>query len=112
MKTMKRRLAVLAMALTAAGSIYADNLAYLTNYNGANLYRINAATGKATLVGSSGIAYEALGSNCGATLPPEASCTIRVTFTPTRAGFGAGVLTIHDGSNTRPRTLTLSGTGQ
>jgi hypothetical protein len=50
-------------------------------------------------------------NNCPATLAPGSSCTINVTFTPTASGIRSGALTINDGAQNSPQTVSLSGTG-
>jgi len=48
---------------------------------------------------------------CGSTLAAGKSCTIEVTFTPTKVGARTGTLTITDNSPSSPQTVALSGTG-
>ena len=52
-------------------------------------------------------------NNCGTSLPPKASCTITVTFTPTAKGLRTADVTVSDflGGNTT-QSIPLSGTGQ
>jgi Beta-propeller repeat/Abnormal spindle-like microcephaly-assoc'd, ASPM-SPD-2-Hydin len=50
-------------------------------------------------------------NNCPATLAPNASCTINITFAPTATGARTGILTISDNAQGSPQTLNLSGTG-
>jgi hypothetical protein len=51
-------------------------------------------------------------SNCVATLQPGASCTIKVTLTPTVSGPDNGTLTVTDNSLTGPtQTVSLTGSG-
>lgn len=52
-------------------------------------------------------------NNCGVELLPGASCTMNVTFTPTRAGLRSGVLPFSQPGNNNyvGGVLTLSGTG-
>ncbi|HEV2378874.1 MAG TPA: choice-of-anchor D domain-containing protein [Terriglobia bacterium] len=56
-------------------------------------------------------------NTCGTTVAVGASCTISVTFAPTKGGSRSGTLTITDkngsgsGSGTSTATVTLSGTG-
>ncbi len=52
----------------------------------------------------------ALGSSaCGATLAPNSTCSVNVTFTPTAGGVRTGVMTVTDGNETA--TVQLTGTG-
>ncbi len=50
-------------------------------------------------------------SNCPQTLSPAASCTIRVTFTPTQTGVRTGAVTVIDSDFRSPQVLALTGTG-
>lgn len=48
-------------------------------------------------------------TTCGATLAPNASCNISVTFTPASAGNFSATLTITDNAPGSPQTVNLSG---
>jgi fibronectin type 3 domain-containing protein len=50
-------------------------------------------------------------NTCGATLAPNAACTINVTFTPTATGARSSTVTINDNAPGSPQTIALSGTG-
>jgi len=50
-------------------------------------------------------------NNCPATLAPNSSCTLSVTFTPTVTGPRNGTLTISDSAQGSPQTVILTGTG-
>jgi hypothetical protein len=50
-------------------------------------------------------------TTCGATLAPNAKCTVKVTFTPTQAGTRTGALALTDNAPGSPQTVALSGTG-
>ena len=51
-------------------------------------------------------------ANCsGATITPNSSCTVNVTFTPTVTGSASGTLSITDNASNSPQSVTLSGTG-
>ncbi len=51
-------------------------------------------------------------NNCGVALAPNASCTLRVTFTPRVAGSRKGLLILIDrGGTTRHQLVRLTGTG-
>lgn len=50
-------------------------------------------------------------SNCGSILGPSQSCTINVTFTPTRLGLRKGLLKISDNAGNGTQAISLSGTG-
>jgi hypothetical protein len=49
-------------------------------------------------------------NNCGATLGAGASCTIKVTFTPTATGSRSAHLLVYD-SGSGPQITSLAGTG-
>jgi len=49
--------------------------------------------------------------NCGAPLASTASCTIKVTFTPTSLGNVNGTLSLIDNGPDSPQSLTLTGSG-
>jgi hypothetical protein len=50
-------------------------------------------------------------SNCGATLAPNAGCSIQVTFTPASAGQFSAMLSVADDAVSSPQSSSLSGTG-
>jgi hypothetical protein len=50
-------------------------------------------------------------NNCGTTLAGNASCTINVVFTPTKAGSLPGTLTVTDNAPNSPQTIPLTGIG-
>jgi hypothetical protein len=50
-------------------------------------------------------------NNCPATLLPDATCTLRVMFTPTSPGTKSGNVKVSDNAAGSPQTLLLSGTG-
>lgn len=50
-------------------------------------------------------------NNCPSSLPPNNSCQIKVTFTPTTGGPASGSLEVYDNAEGSPQTVTLSGTG-
>lgn len=74
----------------------------LNNSGGATL---NIAS--MTLTGA-GFAHN---TNCPASLPAAATCTINLTFTPTAAGAATGSLNIASNASGSPHTVALSGTG-
>jgi hypothetical protein len=54
----------------------------------------------------------AIGNNtCGATLAPNAVCTLAVTFTPTASGGRTGMLALPSDASNSPATVSLSGSG-
>jgi len=50
-------------------------------------------------------------NNCGATLQPNTSCTINVSFRPTASGLRSGALTVTDNGPGSPRVASLTGLG-
>jgi hypothetical protein len=50
-------------------------------------------------------------NTCGTLLASETTCTVSVTFTPTTTGSRTGTLTISDGANNSPQTVSLTGNG-
>jgi len=48
---------------------------------------------------------------CGSTLAAGASCTVKVSFTPTQGGTRTGTLSINDNAPGSPQTVSLTGTG-
>jgi phospholipase C len=50
-------------------------------------------------------------NSCGTSLAPGASCSVRVTFTPTATGSRTGALTITDSDFSSPQSVILKGTG-
>jgi hypothetical protein len=50
-------------------------------------------------------------NNCPATLAPNSSCTVNVTFTPTASGTRNGTLTINDNAQGSPQVANLAGAG-
>jgi hypothetical protein len=48
--------------------------------------------------------------DCGSNLPPEGSCNINVTFTPTQRGHRNGTVTITDNAPDSPQKVSLKGT--
>ena len=76
-------------------------------------------TGSATLditsIAASGdfaLATVAKNKACGSTVAAGASCTIKVTFTPTKIGPLTGDVTITDNAANSPQQVPLSGTGK
>jgi hypothetical protein len=51
-------------------------------------------------------------TDCGTTLAAKATCTVRVTFTPTLKGARTGTLSFSDNAPNSPQTVSLSGTGK
>ena len=51
-------------------------------------------------------------TDCGSTLAAGATCTVRVTFTPTQKGARTGNLTFTDNAPNSPQQVPLSGTGK
>ncbi len=51
-------------------------------------------------------------NNCPATLAPNATCTIKITFTPTATGPRVGQIMIPDSAIGNPHNVAVTGTGQ
>jgi hypothetical protein len=76
-----------------------NNLNTALTYNG-------ATAGGAFAVTTTGVS-----NACGATVPALGHCSIGVTFTPTQLGTSTWMLTVNDGANNSPQTISLTGTG-
>jgi len=50
-------------------------------------------------------------NTCGSQLPAGASCTIAVTFPPTKTGVRSAQVSISDDGGGSPQNVLLSGTG-
>jgi hypothetical protein len=50
-------------------------------------------------------------NNCGTSVPPSASCSITVTFTPTAKGNRSATVNIADSAPDSPQSLVLTGVG-
>jgi len=74
-------------------------------------------TGSATLtvagitLGGTNATSFAQTNNCGATLSPNTSCVISVTFSPTATGTFAATIAVADNATGSPQTIALTGTG-
>ena len=94
------------------GSVSASQLVTVTNTGTAPLV-FNAAAPAATAgVAVSGNFAIAANSCTGATVQPNATCTVNVTFNPTgnNAGNRTGTLTFRDNAADSPQAVSLSGT--
>jgi len=72
-------------------------------------------SGGATLNISSLVAtgdFQISNNPCGSTVAPGDTCSIDVTFTPTRKGSRKGTLTFTDDALNSPQTVSLKGVGQ
>lgn len=49
--------------------------------------------------------------NCGGSVPPNSSCTLNFTFTPTASGAASSTVTVTDSAPSSPQQIALSGTG-
>ena len=77
----------------------------MTNVGGANL------SISSILISGGDAGDFAQTNNCGATLLPNNSCTINVTFTPTTTGSRISSVAVTDNAPGSPQTISLSGTG-
>jgi uncharacterized protein YfaP (DUF2135 family) len=91
----------LTFGTTAVGSSSAPQTVTLTN----------ASTGFVTFSSITVPAGYSRTTTCGATLPPSASCTVDVTFTPQTAGTLNGNLVIASDISGSPQSVSLTGTG-
>jgi phospholipase C len=53
----------------------------------------------------------AMTTTCGASLAPNASCTLTITFTPSKTGQDNAFIDITDNASTSPQEVNLYGTG-
>lgn len=72
------------------------------------LKNISDTNVKIALINSTGDFYQS--HNCPATLSPNASCTLKVTFTPSAPGTRAGSVKISDNATGSPQSVPLKGT--
>jgi hypothetical protein len=104
--------ASLAFGNQALGSVSAPKQVVVTNTGTAALV-FNAATPAATAGVSVSGNFAISGNTCvGATVQPNATCTVSVTFNPTgnNAGNRTGALTFRDNAASSPQNVSLSGT--
>lgn len=71
----------------------------------------NSGTGTLNIVSIAASAEFAEIHTCGSTLPPGASCTIGITFSPQASGVLTGTLSVTDNALASPQNVALSGTG-
>jgi hypothetical protein len=65
-----------------------------------------------TIVGTNASDFAKSADTCsGATVVPNGTCTVSVTFTPSATGSRSASLSIADNAANSPQTVTLSGTG-
>ena len=50
-------------------------------------------------------------NNCPVSLSSNSSCTVTVTFTPTKTGVRSGIITVTDNATNSPQKISLTGTG-
>ncbi|HMD97173.1 MAG TPA: choice-of-anchor D domain-containing protein [Terriglobia bacterium] len=72
----------------------------------------NLTISTVTIGGSNAGDFATSADTCtGATLTPNATCTVSVTFTPTATGSRSAALNFTDNASNSPQTVALSGTG-
>jgi hypothetical protein len=71
----------------------------------------NAGTSAVTITSIAATAPFSQTNNCPTSLTAGASCTINVSFTPTKGGPLTGALTVTDNATNSPQTVALTGTG-
>jgi hypothetical protein len=85
------------------GQTSAPQTVTLSNVGAGTLHLSNVAT-----TGN----YSISSNTCGATVNSGASCTVKVTFTPTKKGTLTGTLSFTDDAPGSPQSVTLKGSGQ
>jgi hypothetical protein len=63
------------------------------------------------ITGANAADFTQSGTTCGATLAPQASCTINIQFAPTATGARTASPTLADDASNSPQTVTLNGSG-
>ncbi|HUI42810.1 MAG TPA: SBBP repeat-containing protein [Terriglobia bacterium] len=71
----------------------------------------NSGSAAATFTSILVTANYSASNNCGTSLNPGASCTVKVVFAPLKTGAITGTLTLTDTAPNSPQTVSLSGTG-
>jgi uncharacterized repeat protein (TIGR03803 family) len=56
--------------------------------------------------------FNVYSSTCSTTLNARESCTLALTFSPTKTGWSNGTLTVGDSANNSPQTVFLTGLGK
>ena len=84
----------------------AAQLVSLTNVGTADLH-----ISTLTLGGAHPLEWAESDTCAGATVTPQGSCSISLTFTPADVGDRSAILTIADDANLTPQSITLTGTG-
>jgi hypothetical protein len=99
-----------AVTLTPASLAYATQLINTNSSSqAATLTNTGTVTVNITSITTTGPFSQA--NNCGSALTANASCTINVVFTPTKAGTLTGTLSVVDDGPNSPQTVALSGVG-
>ncbi|MGD1100881.1 MAG: choice-of-anchor D domain-containing protein, partial [Terriglobia bacterium] len=89
------------------GSTSAPQTVTVTNIPTANL-----SISTVTIGGANASDFATNADTCtGATLTPNGSCTVSVTFTPSAVGSRSASITITDNASNSPQTVGLTGTG-
>ncbi|HEV2423656.1 MAG TPA: FG-GAP-like repeat-containing protein [Terriglobia bacterium] len=77
-----------------------------------NVTLMNTGTGTATITGITVTGnFKSPSNTCGSSVQAGASCTISVTFKPTKAGAQFGTLGVSDNASGSPQKVQLSGQG-
>lgn len=90
---------------TTAGTTSAVQVFSIVN-NGTQSLTINSIS----IVGTNPTSFSQ-SNTCGASLSPDANCSVSITFNPTSAGTFTASLQVADNAAGSPQTLALSGTG-
>jgi hypothetical protein len=82
-----------------------------TTSNGQSVTLTNSGSTTLTISGVKAAGNFSQSNTCGGRVTVGASCTITVTFTPTKKGVQTGTITIIDSANPNTQTISLTGSG-
>ena len=99
--------ATLAFGPQQLGTTSGSQTETVTNTGAGNLTISTVTTG-----GTNAADFSKTADTCtGASVTPNSTCMVSVTFTPTVAGSESGAITITDNASGSPQTVSLTGTG-
>ena len=103
-----------AVTLTPASLTFASQIVGTTSASQSSTLR-NSGTATLSITGITVIGESASefaqSNNCPASLAPNATCTINVTFSPSATGTRAATVRVSDNATGSPHLLSLTGTG-